>query len=74
MIRMLEKTLTCKNCGFTFRLSLTEEEWEKGGIPCPGCAETALEESNEEASAVLSSTIADCSGDCSCCPAACGNK
>ena len=71
---MLEKTLTCKTCGFTFRLSLTAEEWEKGGIPCPGCAELTLEESSKEADAVLSSSGADCSGDCSCCAFACGLK
>ena len=65
---MIEKTYKCKACGFLFKLSLLERELQAGGIPCPGCGETDLEETNEEADISVMSRGAECSGHCQCCP------
>lgn len=69
VIRMLEKNYQCKACGFQFKVSLTEQELNAGNIPCPGCAETALEEINEDVELSIMSRGAECSGNCQCCAA-----
>ncbi len=65
---MIEKVYQCKICGFKFKLALTEQELQAGGIPCPGCAETALEEIHEDVGTSIMSRGAECSGNCQCCP------
>lgn len=65
---MIEKNFRCKACGFQFKLALTAQELEAGGIPCPGCGEAALEEIRESAGASFMSRGAECHGNCHCCP------
>ena len=65
---MTSKVFHCTNCGLKFRLNLTEAEAETGMIPCPGCAETALEEIQEDADLVMSSSGAACGSLCAQCP------
>ncbi len=64
---MIEKVFQCKTCGFKFKLSLIAQELKAGGIPCPGCAETALEEIHEDVGTSIMSRGAECSGNCRCC-------
>ena len=65
---MTDKIFHCRNCGLKFRLSLTERELEAGNIPCPGCAECELEETQEDADLVMTSAGAACGSLCRACP------
>ena len=65
---MTEKVYRCKVCGFTFKLILTERELHAGKSPCPGCAETALEEVQEDVTTTIMSRGAECGGQCQGCP------
>ena len=64
---MIEKVYRCKSCGFKFKLALTQQELDAGNIPCPGCAETALDEIHEDVGLSIMSRGAECSGNCQCC-------
>lgn len=65
---MNARVFHCTNCGLKFRLSLTDTELEAGSIPCPGCAENALEEVQEDADLVMTSRGAACGDLCLQCP------
>ncbi len=65
---MREKYYHCKNCDFRFSLTFASAEPEIDSIPCPGCAENALEEITEPAGPRMQSRGADCDALCRQCP------
>jgi DNA-directed RNA polymerase subunit RPC12/RpoP len=52
---MIEKTYKCSDCGMVFKLICTETEAKSLAVPCPGCGETKLTETDGEAELVLKS-------------------
>ena len=65
----------CKRCDTVFNVLATNEEREKGLIPCPGCGSRDLERVWEKASFSVASRRAcfEESGACKCCQKDCPN-
>lgn len=64
---MVDINVKCGVCGLKFKVSIMEEEFNMAAIPCPGCGELELCETDEDADIVLISRRAECGGGCAGC-------